>query len=164
MFSENKKGRRGRKPRFTAKDYKPLRKYRPKTVRGRQNLIYTQRAFDILLNYNWPESVKSAALTVIAYFASKTTILAGLGRIENETDLVKLAVKISVHQLRGAAALAEIRKFRFGAREPRREILLDKIFKAVMQYRNLYPHMKGNEVKADFESVAAEFSDSPLWK
>jgi hypothetical protein len=88
MISELKMGKRGKKPKFTAADYERLAKYRPKTVRGRQNLIYATQAAGMLLQIDEER---------FAYLLSpvfRTTILSELGRFDHPSVLVSAATEI----------------------------------------------------------------------
>ena len=146
MFSEKPKAKRGRPRKYDnptdranlenrsaqilgALFQKKAKNKGELTVRQQQNYIRAERAQIIL-----SKSVNAGAF--FHYFLDRNTLLAELGRIEDESHLASVAYAIVSRRLRGAAALAEIRKFRHGGRWPDITRLLNKVRKAVREYRN----------------------------
>jgi hypothetical protein len=125
------------------------------TPRMVQNYHRAQRAFDILAKHEARE-------TLLAYFRNRRAILAAIGRIEEKKYLIGAACSIARHGLRGAAAYAEIRKFRYGDRWPDTIRLLHKIRKAVFEYRNLYPYQPCDKFKRDVEDIFESFKKYEL--
>ena len=121
------------------------------TVRQQQNLILAERAQNIL------KKSESGGF-LIHYFFNRNTLLGELGRIEKKDWLIRAAEVIAGNGLKGEAARAQIRKIRFGEAAPRsrwrnHSILSDKIWKAVCQYRNLFPDITDEKILADLEKV-----------
>jgi len=83
--------------------------------------------------------------------------LAELGRIESKAWLIHAAVEIALNELKGESARLVIRKIRFGNCSPRSwrnySILNNKIWKAVCQYRNLYPDITDEKILSDLDQV-----------
>ena len=121
------------------------------TVRHEQNLIRAERGQNII-----KKSENGGFL--IRYFFNRNTLLAELGRIESKDWLIRAAEYIAGNGLKGETARAEIRKIRFGEAAPRSRwrgysILSDKIWKAVCQYRNLFPDITDEKILSDLEKV-----------
>lgn len=125
------------------------------TPRMVQNYHNAQRAFDILAKHEGAEQL-------LVYFRNRRAILAGIGRIPEKKYMIGAACSVVYHGLRGAAAHAEIRKFRYGDRWPDTNRLLRKIRKAVREYRNLYPYQSCDEFRRDVEGVFEDFKKYEL--
>ena len=162
IVSENAKKRpRGRPRKYDSAKVTRFLKSRlgehKRTVRSQQNYANGRRAAEILLRY---ENGK----LLLEYFLKRQTILAEIGRIPEETLLVRTATYIWWKHLKGEKARAEIRKARYGDRWPKTEILSSKVWKAVCEYRNLYPYMEAEKAKSDFDFVAEAISKCFPWK
>lgn len=121
------------------------------TIRQQHNHIRAERAWSIL-------SKRENGRFLQHYFLHRSTILAELGRIESKDWLASTAGFIAVNGLRGEEARGEIRKIRFGDSSPRSRwrnasILSSKIWKAVCQYRNLFPDITDEKIMADLKDV-----------
>ncbi len=162
LFSEivsKKPRRRGRPRKYTSPKHRAFEKKvlggakrHPRSV---QNYHNAQRAYEILKQLD-------AAELLIPYFENRRTILAAIGRIEERKYLISAACSIAYHRLRGAAAYAEIRKARYGDRWPDIIRLLNKIRKAVREYRNLYPHQSSEHLRDAVENVFERFLEYDL--
>jgi hypothetical protein len=122
------------------------------TVRQQQNHILAERAWNILTK-------SENAQQLLARFVESHTLLAELGRIERKDWLIRTAGYIAYHGLRGEIAREEIRRVRFGKRWATPSILFRKLWKALAQYRHLFPHMEDEEAKKDFDHAAASISE-----
>jgi hypothetical protein len=126
------------------------------SVRQQQNHIHAERAWNILSKDKTVlNSMVGAA--IIQHFHNRHTLLAELGRIESKDWLIRTAELIASNGLKGEAARSEIRKIRFGKCSLRSwrnySILNAKIWKAVCQYRNLYPDITDEKIFSDLEQV-----------
>jgi hypothetical protein len=131
------------------------------TVRQQQNHVCAERAWKILQK-------SASAGFLIRYFSQRNSLLAELGRIESKDWLIRAAEEIAFNGLRGEQARALIRKIRFGGSSPRsrwrsHSILSGKIWKAVCQYRNLYPDITDEQILADLKKLVDWMPDSLKW-
>lgn len=162
---KRKRGR-GRPPKYNHPQARALLKSLPfaneRTDRQKQNYVLAEQAEKILR-----KNVNAGFL--VHYFRSRSTLLAELGRIESKDWLIRVAEEITFNGLRGEQARALIRKIRFGdssTRSPswqRYSILSRKIWKAICQYRNLYPDITDEQILADLKKAVDWMPDSLKW-
>lgn len=136
-ISENKR-RRGRKAKFTAKDYEPFAPFRAKTPRGIQNYICAGRAVSLLAQ----DLVRFGYLLKPVY---RGTILAELGRVNHPSVMVSVASEICTTRMKTAKAIGLCRRMR-GKGSPDYYTLAKKIRRTIQDYRDRHPNLSEADI------------------
>ena len=177
MFSENPKGsnkprrKRGRPRKHIVPPgeealYRSLGLFHDvRTDKGRDNVLYRQRAISLLNRFNDPEFkwlFDREALMKGERVSWRTTILTHLGRIEDPDAVYAVAKEICRFKLNTRNAVAVISRFRHGkSLEGDSEQLLQKILTTIRHYRDSYPettkHQVGDALRRAAEMFRTEY-------
>jgi len=151
-ISENvskNKGRRGRPPKYTQKDYDPFAELRAQTKRGKQNHIFVGRATSVL----------RADMEHFAYLLKpkyRTTILAELGRIAAPRLMISVANEICLTRMKTAKAVGLCRRVR-GKGSPSISTLTEKIRRTIQAYGVRHPNLSPGDITTALRIVGFDY-------
>jgi hypothetical protein len=123
---------------------------RPRHPRSVQNYHCQVRALNVINDRQTIE--EDSRKELLAYFSKRQTLLAAIGRIEDDDLLIKAAVTVASFQLRGEKARAEIRKIR-GHKWADWSLLCRNLHKLLAGHRQLYPTQPRENFVADVQTA-----------
>jgi hypothetical protein len=168
--SEKPKGKRGRKLKYTEKDYAPYAKKRKwaQTQRGRQNYILVKRVYWMLdverERFEWILGARGRGKKFKRGYKTpriRFTILAELGRFlkddgkPDEKAIVSAAKQICADRMNTRQAIGYCRRLR-GKGKPSISELAALIRATVKRYQERHPGISDADIKTALRDVAGE--------